>query len=246
MLVRAQAASNWTRVCGERRNSTKRLTTPVSMTRSIGGLRSLDKSLRNLVVAEIWSSILSEKTPWTMIGRSSFSWKIVLVNCSDFAFPRVVDATYRTLSVGSLIIAVRRRTERSTRSALAAVANASPLGEVLLALLLANLDLLLLTAAAELIGLESVLGLEGGAAVLGNITVRHGGCVVCSGSVCGCSAVCVAVAVTVCCAFPGETGSCGKPRGVRERCGCVFWWKLGGRCGGGGKGEVWVVVVKSR
>ena len=32
---------------GERRNSTKRLTTPVSMTRSIGGLRSLLSSLRS-------------------------------------------------------------------------------------------------------------------------------------------------------------------------------------------------------
>ena len=163
------------------------------------------------MVAEIWSSILSEKTPWTIIGRSSFSWKIVLANCSNLALPGIVDATYRTLGVGSLIVTVRRSTERSTRSALATVANASPLGEVLLALLLADLDLLLLAAAAELIGLESVLCLESGAAVLGDITVRHGEvCDLLGERVGGCAAVCFAVAVTVCCAFPGETGSCGN------------------------------------
>lgn len=73
MLVSAHAASNWTRVCGDRRNSTNRLTTPVSMTRSIGGLRSLDRSFRNLVVAWICSSICSEKTPLTICGSSSFN-----------------------------------------------------------------------------------------------------------------------------------------------------------------------------
>lgn len=73
MLVRAHAASNWTSVCGECRNSTKRRTTPVSMTRSMGGLRSLDSSFLNLVVALICSSMLSENTPWTISGSSSFS-----------------------------------------------------------------------------------------------------------------------------------------------------------------------------
>lgn len=41
----------WIIECSLRRNSTKRATTPHSMTFSIGGLRSLERSLRNLVVA---------------------------------------------------------------------------------------------------------------------------------------------------------------------------------------------------
>lgn len=90
-------------------------------------------------------------------------WHLVTRSCK----------TYRALSVGALIIAVRRSTERGTGAALATVANASPLGQVLLTLLLADLDLLLLATAAELIGLERVLRLESGAAVLGDITVRH-------------------------------------------------------------------------
>lgn len=45
------------------RNSTKRGTTPHSITRSIGGFFSFDKSLRNLVVASSWRSGSSEKTP---------------------------------------------------------------------------------------------------------------------------------------------------------------------------------------
>ena len=100
--------------------------------------------------------------------------------------------TYCALGVGALIVTVWRSAERRTRATLATVTNASPLGEVLLALLLADLDLLLLTTAAQLIGLESVLRLEGGAAVLGDITVRHFVCGV-LGELVGVFAVCVAV-----------------------------------------------------
>lgn len=82
--------------------------------------------------------------------------------------------TYRTLSVGALIVAVRCRTEGSARAALATVANASPLCEVLLTLLLADLDLLFLTTAAELVRLEGVLGLERRTTVLRDVAVRHG------------------------------------------------------------------------
>jgi hypothetical protein len=56
--------------------------------------------------------------------------------------------------------------------------------------------------------------------------------------VCGCTAVCVAVAVAACSAFPGETGSCGY-RAVYV-CGvdvCVLV-KGVGRCGGGKGKEV--------
>lgn len=54
--------------------------------------------------------------------------------------------------------------------------NTTSLGKTFLALLLANLDLLLLTAATELIGAELVLGLELRPAMLGNIAFRHGVC----------------------------------------------------------------------
>ena len=77
MLVRAHAASNWTRVWGERRNSTKRLTTPVATTFSMGGLRSFDSSFRNLVVDWICRSICSEKTPWTICGSSSLKFQVI-------------------------------------------------------------------------------------------------------------------------------------------------------------------------
>jgi len=90
--------------------------------------------------------------------------------------------TYCALGVGSLIVAVWCSAERRTRAGLATATNASPLGEVLLTLLLANLDLLFLAAAAQLVRLESVLRLEGGAAVLGDITVRHIEYVICSES----------------------------------------------------------------
>lgn len=53
----------WIMECSLRRNSTKRATTPHSMTFSMGGLRSLDRSLRNLVVASSCWSGWSEKTP---------------------------------------------------------------------------------------------------------------------------------------------------------------------------------------
>jgi hypothetical protein len=51
--------------------------------------------------------------------------------------------------------------------------NTTSLSKTLLALLLANLDLLLLTAATELIGAELVLGLELRPTMLGNIAFRH-------------------------------------------------------------------------
>jgi len=168
MLVKAQAASNCTRVWGERRNSTKRPTTPVSMTFSIGGLRSFERSLRNFVVAAIWSSIFSEKTPCTIWGSSSF-------NCAHCVSPKsytcVVHCAYLALDSCRLIITVGSGAQRGTKSL--ATGNSSSLCEVLLTLLLSDLDLLFLTTATELIGLQQVLCLEGGAAVLGDVAVRH-------------------------------------------------------------------------
>lgn len=82
--------------------------------------------------------------------------------------------TYLTLDGAGLIVAVGRGTQRCSELALAAC-DSSSLGKVLLALLLPDLDLLFLTTAAELVGLECVLGLERGPAVLRNVSVRHGG-----------------------------------------------------------------------
>lgn len=133
-----------------------------------------------------------------------------------------VGKTYCALSVGSLIVAVRRSAERCTGSGLATVTNASPLGEVLLTLLLANLNLLFLAAAAQLIGLECRLCLEVGAAVFRDVpALRHGGCV----GACERSAVCGGVLLGDRCACPVVAGVC-EPDGVWV-C-CRMWWCITG------------------
>lgn len=80
--------------------------------------------------------------------------------------------THLALDVAALIVAVGRRPKRGAR--LVAPGNAAALCEVLLALCPADLDLLLLAAAAELVRLEGALGLERRAAVLGDVLVGHG------------------------------------------------------------------------
>jgi hypothetical protein len=75
--------------------------------------------------------------------------------------------------VATLIVAVRSGTERGTR--LIATGDASSLCKILLTFRTADLDLLLLAAAAELIRLESALRFEGGATMLGDILVGHDG-----------------------------------------------------------------------
>lgn len=95
MLVRAQAASNykqlvrskgnetclWTtlackRVWSERRNWTKRGTTPQAMTCSMGGFFSRESSFLNWVVAASCVSTFCECTFCTSSGKisMSFSW----------------------------------------------------------------------------------------------------------------------------------------------------------------------------
>lgn len=81
--------------------------------------------------------------------------------------------TYLALNVAALIVAVRSGTQRSTRAATFAGSDAAALCEVLLSLLLADLDLLLLTTAAQLVGLEGVLRFERRATVLGNVAIGH-------------------------------------------------------------------------
>jgi hypothetical protein len=80
---------------------------------------------------------------------------------------------YLALDSCRLIVAVGGGTQRGTQSLIAA-GDASSLCKVLLALLLSDLDLLFFAAAAKLIGLQQVLCLEGGAAMLGDVAVRHG------------------------------------------------------------------------
>jgi hypothetical protein len=76
------------------------------------------------------------------------------------------------LDVGALIVAVGGGAERG--AGLVAAGDTPSLCEVLLTLRLADLDLLLLAAAAELVGLERALCLESRATVLGDVFVGHG------------------------------------------------------------------------
>lgn len=80
--------------------------------------------------------------------------------------------THLPLNVAALVVAVGRRAQRRS-GAVGAACNAAALCEVLFALRPPDLDLLLLAAAAELVGLEGALGLEGCAAVLGDVFVGH-------------------------------------------------------------------------
>lgn len=73
---------------------------------------------------------------------------------------------------GTLIVAVWGSAQRSTQP-LGASVDSPSLCKVLLALLLADLDLLLFTATAKLVGLECALRLEVVAAVLGYVAFRH-------------------------------------------------------------------------
>lgn len=84
------------------------------------------------------------------------------------------DITDLTFGGSSVIVAVGGGAEGSAR-AVGTRADASPLCEVLLTLGLADLYLLLLAAAAELLRLEGILGLELSATVLGDVPVGHGG-----------------------------------------------------------------------
>lgn len=82
--------------------------------------------------------------------------------------------TNLALRGGSLIVTVRSGAEGGTRT-VCTCANTSPLGKVFLTLCLADLNLLLLAAAAELLRLEGILSLELGATMLGDEPVGHGG-----------------------------------------------------------------------
>lgn len=81
--------------------------------------------------------------------------------------------TYLRLRGSGVIVAVGSGAQGGTR-ALVARADTTTLGQVLLSLGLANLDLLLLAATSEFVGLEGVLRLELSSAMLGDVPVSHG------------------------------------------------------------------------
>lgn len=83
--------------------------------------------------------------------------------------------TYLGLGWSGVIVTIWCSTKGSSWSGRkVATGETSALCEVVLALGLANLDLLLLATAAELLWLKGALGLEVGAAMLWDETLRHG------------------------------------------------------------------------
>ena len=84
-----------------------------------------------------------------------------------------VQYAYLSLSIRALIITVWRSPERSAWGAITASADATSLRKVLFSLLLSNLNLLFFAAPTELIRLEGALGFEVGAAMLGDVALRH-------------------------------------------------------------------------
>ena len=81
--------------------------------------------------------------------------------------------TYLGFCGSGLIVTVGRSAERSTGAVLAGT-NAATFGEILFSLSFADLDLLFLSAAPQLLGLERIFGLELRSAMLGDVSLRHG------------------------------------------------------------------------
>lgn len=80
--------------------------------------------------------------------------------------------TYLALSGSSVIVTVGGGAQRGTGTVLAC-ADTAALCEVLLSLGLSDLDLLLLAATSQLLGLEGALRLELSSAMLGNVPISH-------------------------------------------------------------------------
>ena len=99
--------------------------------------------------------------------------------CGFVGIIRVMTVTYLGLRWSGVIVTIWCGTKGSSWSGRKVTASkTSALCKVVLALGLANLDLLLLAAATKLLWLEGALSLEVGAAMLWDETLRHG---------CGCS-----------------------------------------------------------
>jgi hypothetical protein len=112
--------------------------------------------------------MLSEKTPWTIKGSSSLSCGRVSGGAG-----RTEEKSYLRLGVDALVIAVGSSAKRGAGGI--AAGDSAALGEVFLALSLADFHLLFLSTTAEFIGLEDALGLEGIATMLGDVSLSHGG-----------------------------------------------------------------------
>jgi hypothetical protein len=85
-----------------------------------------------------------------------------------------ISKAYLTLDSTGFIVALSSGVHATNTDATIPCLNTTSLGQVVLTLLLPNLDLLFLTATAELIGLELASGLELRPAVFGDIAFRHG------------------------------------------------------------------------
>jgi hypothetical protein len=112
--------------------------------------------------------MLSEKTPWTIKGSSSLSCGRVSGGAG-----RREERSYLRLGVDTLVIAVWSSAKRGAGGI--AAGDSAALGEIFLALGLADFHLLFLATTAEFIRLEDALGLEGIATMLGDVSLSHGG-----------------------------------------------------------------------
>ncbi len=86
----------------------------------------------------------------------------------------VQELAYLRFCRRSVIVAIGGCTKRGTRTVFTR-SQAAALGEILLTLRLADLDLLLLATASKLLGLERVLRLELRSAVFWDVSLGHGG-----------------------------------------------------------------------
>ena len=111
--------------------------------------------------------MLSQNAIWTTGKSQEF--------CGIVENIEVVTVTYLGLRWSGVIVTIWCSTKGSSWSRRrVATSKTSALCEVVLALSLANLDLLLLAAATKLLWLEGALSLEVGAAMFWDETLRHG------------------------------------------------------------------------
>jgi hypothetical protein len=95
---------------------------------------------------------------------------------TDSNIKEVKTETYLALNSTSFIVTLGGGSHATNADATIPGLNTTSLGQVIVTLLLANLDLLFFTTAAELIGLELVLSLELCPAVFGDVAFRHDDC----------------------------------------------------------------------
>ena len=129
------------------RNSTNRGTTPHSITRSMGGFFSFERSFRNLAVASSCLSGSSEKTPETI---SSANWeKRLSKNLEEGS----IRNNYRGVPCTTINFFIRVVTSRRKEIA--------PLRNVFFPLLPSDLNLLLFSTTPEIVLFETAFTFVG-------------------------------------------------------------------------------------